>query len=130
MHGLPWQMAGSIVIRSIDMYTPMKSLRHLYDEAEWTIWKPPVKAGPIDPAALMSGARAVWLEIGFGGGGEQLGGVGNAVAEPGARAEAEAGTQRQACAQVACSYHVARGTPAVRALLDAIRPRTAAITSL
>lgn len=29
---------------------------------------PDPKAGPIDPAALMPGARAVWLEIGFGGG--------------------------------------------------------------
>src|SRR5437899_2281241 len=27
-----------------------------------------VPAGPVDPRALMPGARAVWLEIGFGGG--------------------------------------------------------------
>ncbi|MBF0666023.1 MAG: tRNA (guanosine(46)-N7)-methyltransferase TrmB, partial [Brevundimonas sp.] len=29
---------------------------------------PDPKAGPIDPSVLMPGAKAVWLEIGFGGG--------------------------------------------------------------
>lgn len=40
----------------------------LFDTLLPTIALPDPKAGPIDPQALMPGAAAVWLEIGFGGG--------------------------------------------------------------
>ncbi|MFA4893990.1 tRNA (guanosine(46)-N7)-methyltransferase TrmB [Brevundimonas sp.] len=40
----------------------------LFDTLLPGIALPDPKAGPIDPAALMPGAAAVWLEIGFGGG--------------------------------------------------------------
>lgn len=40
----------------------------LFDTLLPTIAVPDPEAGPIDPAALMPGAREVWLEIGFGGG--------------------------------------------------------------
>jgi len=40
----------------------------LFDTLLPSIALPDPKAGPIDPAALMPGATAVWLEIGFGGG--------------------------------------------------------------
>lgn len=40
----------------------------LFDTLLPSIAVPDPKAGPIDPAALMPEARAVWLEIGFGGG--------------------------------------------------------------
>jgi tRNA (guanine-N7-)-methyltransferase len=40
----------------------------LFDTLLPGIALPDPKAGPIDPRALMPGAKAVWLEIGFGGG--------------------------------------------------------------
>ena len=40
----------------------------LFDTLLPDIAVPDPKAGPLDPAALMPGAKAVWLEIGFGGG--------------------------------------------------------------
>ena len=40
----------------------------LFDTLMPNIALPDPKAGPIDPAALMPEATAVWLEIGFGGG--------------------------------------------------------------
>ena len=40
----------------------------LFDTLLPSIALPDPKAGAIDPAALMPGATAVWLEIGFGGG--------------------------------------------------------------
>ncbi|HEY0600435.1 tRNA (guanosine(46)-N7)-methyltransferase TrmB [Brevundimonas sp.] len=40
----------------------------LFDTLLPAIAVPDPAAGPIDPAALMPGAKAVWLEIGFGGG--------------------------------------------------------------
>ena len=40
----------------------------LFDTLLPAITVPDPKAGPIDPQALMPGATAVWLEIGFGGG--------------------------------------------------------------
>lgn len=40
----------------------------LFDTLLPRIAVPDPAAGPIDPKALMPGARAVWLEIGFGGG--------------------------------------------------------------
>ena len=40
----------------------------LFDTLLPTIAVPDPKAGPIDPLALMPGAKEVWLEIGFGGG--------------------------------------------------------------
>ncbi|MGZ9099853.1 MAG: tRNA (guanosine(46)-N7)-methyltransferase TrmB, partial [Brevundimonas sp.] len=40
----------------------------LFDTLLPSIALPDPKAGPIDPAALMPEAKAVWLEIGFGGG--------------------------------------------------------------
>lgn len=40
----------------------------LFDTLLPAVAVPDPKAGPIDPAALMPGASAVWLEIGFGGG--------------------------------------------------------------
>lgn len=40
----------------------------LFDTLLPTIAVPDPEAGPIDPKALMPGAREVWLEIGFGGG--------------------------------------------------------------
>ncbi|MEJ6789681.1 tRNA (guanosine(46)-N7)-methyltransferase TrmB [Brevundimonas sp. BR2-1] len=40
----------------------------LFDTLLPSIAVPDPRAGPIDPAALMPEARAVWLEIGFGGG--------------------------------------------------------------
>ena len=40
----------------------------LFDSLLPEIAVPDPEAGPIDPAALMPGAKEVWLEIGFGGG--------------------------------------------------------------
>lgn len=40
----------------------------LFDTLMPSIAVPDPKAGPIDPLALMPGATAAWLEIGFGGG--------------------------------------------------------------
>ena len=40
----------------------------LFDTLLPSVALPDPKAGPIDPAALMPGAKEVWLEIGFGGG--------------------------------------------------------------
>ncbi|MFP5296021.1 MAG: tRNA (guanine(46)-N(7))-methyltransferase TrmB, partial [Alphaproteobacteria bacterium] len=40
----------------------------LFDTLLPTIAVPDPAGGPIDPQALMPGAKAVWLEIGFGGG--------------------------------------------------------------
>jgi len=40
----------------------------LFDTLLPTIALPDPTQGPIDPAALMPGAKAAWLEIGFGGG--------------------------------------------------------------
>lgn len=48
---------------------PIKPLQAaLFDTLMPSIAVPDPKAGPIDPAVLMPDARAVWLEIGFGGG--------------------------------------------------------------
>jgi tRNA (guanine-N7-)-methyltransferase len=61
---------------------PIKPLQAaLFDTLMPSIAVPDPAAGPIDPAALMPDATAVWLEIGFGGG-EHL--AAQAAANPGA----------------------------------------------
>ena len=48
---------------------PIKPLQAaLFDTLMPSIAVPDPKAGPVDPTALMPEAKAVWLEIGFGGG--------------------------------------------------------------
>lgn len=61
-HG-PLRSFGRIKARPIK---PLQAV--LFDSLLPSIAVPDPKAGPIDPRALMPGAREVWLEIGFGGG--------------------------------------------------------------
>ena len=67
----------------------------LFDTLLPDIAVPDPRAGPLDPAALMPRAKAVWLEIGFGGG-EHLG-------EQAARHPDTLMSTRRATTSAACS---------------------------